>query len=82
MFRDVALRALRAILDDNPVVYRAVLSRGNGGAFVQPSTVEALPSPAECVAVVACAGEEPVVVDLVDRLPSGGSATNVSSALA
>jgi len=65
VFRDVALRALRAILDDNPVVYRAALSRGSSGPFVQPSTVEALPSPAECVAVVACAGEEPAVVDLV-----------------
>jgi hypothetical protein len=65
VFRDVALRALRAILDDNPVIYRATLSRGNGGSFVQPSTVEALPSPAECVAMVACGGPEPALLDLV-----------------
>ncbi len=65
VFRDVALRALRAILDDNPVIYRAALSRGNGGSFAQPSTVDALPSPAECVALVACAGAEPAQIDVV-----------------
>ena len=65
VFRDVALRALRAVLDDNPLVYRAAFSRGNAGSFAQPSTVEALPSPAECIAVVACAGDEPAMLDLV-----------------
>lgn len=65
VFRDVALRALRAVLDDNPVIYRAALSRGNGASFAQPSTVDALPSPAECVAVVACAGPGPATVDVV-----------------
>ena len=65
VLRDVALRTLRAVLDDNPVIYRAALSRGAGASFAQPSTVEALPSPAECVAMVACAGPEPALVDLV-----------------
>ncbi len=65
VFRNVALRALRAILDDNPIVYRAALSRGSGGPFGQASTVEALPSPAECVAMIACAGDEPATIDLV-----------------
>jgi hypothetical protein len=65
VFRDAALRALRATLDDNPVVYRAELSRGAGGPFAQPSTVETLPSPAECVAMVATAGSEPACVDVV-----------------
>lgn len=65
VFRDVALRVLRAALDDNPVIYRAALTRGGGGcAFVQPSAIEALPSPAECVAVVACIGNEPVLLDV------------------
>lgn len=65
VFRDVALRTLRAVLDDNPVIYRAALSRGSDGAFAQPSAIDALPSPAECVAVVACAGGEPALIDLV-----------------
>lgn len=65
VFRDAALRALRAALDDNPVVYRAALSRGDGAAFGQASAVEALPSPAECVALVACMGEKPAMLDLV-----------------
>lgn len=64
-FRDVSLRALRAALDDNPLIYRAALSRGSGGAFAQPSAVEALPSPAECVAVVACLGDGPAMIDVV-----------------
>lgn len=65
VFRDVALRALRAALDDNPVIYRAELSRGNATSFSQPSTADALPSPAECIAMVACAGDGPALIDLV-----------------
>ena len=65
VFRDVALRMLRAILDDNPAIHRAALARGAGDAFAQPSVIEALPSPAECVAMVACLGNEPALVDVV-----------------
>lgn len=78
VFRDVALRTLRAVLDDNPLIYRAALARGDGEAFVQPSAIEALPSPAECVAVIACLGDEPALVDVArdsHKLPeftSGG----------
>ncbi|MBL6082703.1 hypothetical protein JMJ56_32615 [Belnapia sp. T18] len=65
VFRDTALRAMRAVLDDNPLAYRVVLSRGPVGAFRQPSAMERLTSPAETVALVACAGSEPVLVDVV-----------------
>lgn len=65
VLREVALRALRAILDDNPTIYRAALARGDGAGFAQPSTVEALPSPAECVAMIAGTGSDPVLMDVV-----------------
>jgi hypothetical protein len=70
IFREPALRALRAVLDDNPVAYRAVLSRaGEDEAapppFAQASAAEALPSPAECLAVLACAGRDAFLLDVV-----------------
>ncbi|SDB74758.1 hypothetical protein [Belnapia rosea] len=72
IFRDTALRAMRAVLDDNPLAYRVALSRRQVGEFAQPSAMERLTSPAECVALVACAGNAPVLVDLIrdsHRLP-------------
>ena len=72
IFRDTALRAMRAVLDDNPLAYRVTLTRGPVGAFRQPSAMERLTSPAECVALVACAGSEPVLVEVIrdsHRLP-------------
>jgi hypothetical protein len=64
-FREVALRALRGIFDDNPVCYRAALARGTEALFVQPSSAEALPSPAECVVLVACGNGPGLALDVV-----------------
>jgi hypothetical protein len=65
IFRDGPLRALRGALDDNPLAYRVVPMRGVQPAFSQPSAAEALPSPGECLAVLLCAGEAPVSVDVI-----------------
>ncbi|WP_426955049.1 hypothetical protein [Muricoccus radiodurans] len=61
LFRDPVLNLLRAILDDHPAVYRVEVARpgAEGTGFVQPSAAERLPSPAECLLIVACAAEEP-----------------------
>jgi hypothetical protein len=64
MFRDGVLRMLRAILDDNPTVYRLSLERGVN-PFSQASNLESLPSPTECLALVGCIGGDRVTVDLV-----------------
>ncbi|MGG5811726.1 hypothetical protein [Falsiroseomonas sp. CW058] len=71
LFRDVTLRPLRAALDDQPCCTRIVPLRGLADAFGQASTAEALPSPAECLALVAVAGGD-AVLDVVrdsHRLP-------------
>jgi hypothetical protein len=52
LFQPAPLGLLRALLDDNPVVSRVVLTRGEDGRFDQPSTAEDLPSPGECVLAV------------------------------
>lgn len=65
LFRDVPLRILRGILDDNPVACRTVICRGSDAAFKQPSTAERLPSPAECVAALVVAGPDQVELDIV-----------------
>ena len=65
LFRDAVVRVARAALDDNPVAYRTVLSRGRAGSFGQPSAAEALTSPAECLALVTCAGSGPVLLDVI-----------------
>lgn len=65
IFRDVVLRTLRAILDDNPLAYRVMLSRGMSKSFQQPSAAQALSSPAECIAVIANAGPEAISLDVV-----------------
>jgi len=51
LFQPGPLGLLRGLLDDNPVVSRVVLTRGEDDRFDQPSTAEDLPSPAECVLV-------------------------------
>lgn len=56
LFRDVALRPLRAVLDDQPLCTRIVPLRGVESGFLQASAAEALPSPAECLLLVAVAG--------------------------
>ena len=56
MFQAPALALLQAMLDDMPVAHRVVVS-SPGTAFSQASAAERLPSPAESVLLVACAGE-------------------------
>jgi hypothetical protein len=64
LFREATLRPLRAMLDDQPVCTRIVPTRGIENAFQQPSTAEALPSPAECLLLVAAIGGE-LTLDIV-----------------
>jgi hypothetical protein len=64
LFRDVALRPMRAALDDQPICTRIVPQRGIEEGFLQASTAEALPSPAECLLLVAVTGGS-VLLDVV-----------------
>ncbi|HEV7264996.1 MAG TPA: hypothetical protein VGN83_08780 [Falsiroseomonas sp.] len=64
LFQEATLRPLRATLDDQPVCTRIVPARGIEHGFQQPSTAEALPSPAECLLLVAAIGGE-VTLDIV-----------------
>jgi hypothetical protein len=64
LFRDATLRPLRTVLDDQPVCTRVVPARGIEHAFQQPSTAEALPSPAECLLLVVATGGD-VTLDIV-----------------
>jgi hypothetical protein len=61
IFRDAVIRPLRVALDDQPICTRAVPSRDPEADFIQASAAEALPSPAECVLVVAVTGGEAVL---------------------
>jgi len=64
LFRDATLGLLRGAFDDNPLVCRVELVRGNT-AFSQPSTAEPLPSPTECAALVQGVGEGSLLLDIV-----------------
>jgi hypothetical protein len=59
------LDLLRSIFDDNPLICRTEFVGGDAGAFKQPSALEALPSPAECVLLVSTVGDTPCEVDIV-----------------
>jgi hypothetical protein len=50
LFREPVVRLLRAVLDDQPVVYRLDSLSGDQ-FFGQASSVEVLPSPGECLAI-------------------------------
>jgi hypothetical protein len=50
LFREQLVRVLRAVLDDHPVAYRFDLISG-AADYLQASSIEDLPSPAECLAV-------------------------------
>ena len=53
LFREPTLRLLRGVLDDQPTVYRVEPLRDAAmRGFVQASTAERLPSPAECLLLV------------------------------
>ncbi|HEY4251803.1 MAG TPA: hypothetical protein VGM87_11395 [Roseomonas sp.] len=64
LFGETPLRLMRAVLDDNPSVYRVSVQRRDGDAFLQASAFEVLPSPTECLLAMAAIGG-PVLVDLV-----------------
>lgn len=64
LFRDATVRLLRAAFDDQPVIYR--LDRiETMTVFTQASALEALPSPAECVAIYVGNPDGPIRIDLI-----------------
>jgi hypothetical protein len=61
LLKGTTLRLLCAVLDDQPAAFRVAPVRGPAtGGFAQASTVEPLPSPAECVLLVAPLGTDPL----------------------
>ncbi len=50
LFREQVVRLLRAVMDDHPVAYRFDLVSGTQD-YLQASSIEDLPSPAECLAL-------------------------------
>jgi hypothetical protein len=63
--------ALRAILDDNPLVQNAEIVSGNTD-LVQPSAESGSPSPAECLVIAAPVADREIAVEVVrdsHRLP-------------
>lgn len=64
LFRDQIVRLMRAVFDDHPVVYKLDSLTGSGN-FAQASAIDALPSPAECVALYVGSPNGPVRIDLV-----------------
>src|SRR5262249_12306579 len=74
------LRLLQLILEDHPVACRAEDLDAGNLTFCQPSTIEDLPSPAECLALIANLGEDRAELDLLrgshhfpEFLPDGRS---------
>jgi len=65
LFRPMPLALFRAVLDDTPVAYRAMVHRGPAGAFSQPSNGDPLPSPAECLLSVVASRPEGAQIDVV-----------------
>ena len=65
VFDEQVLKLLRAILDDHPVVVRADPVNSDEEEFLQMSTIEDLPSPAECLGIVFPAVGKSISVDIV-----------------
>lgn len=55
---------LRCILQDNPLIYR-VETAVRTTPFRQPSAIDPLPSPAECLMLIACPKGSRTIVDIV-----------------
>ncbi|MBE7211783.1 MAG: hypothetical protein INR65_12255 [Gluconacetobacter diazotrophicus] len=64
LFRDGAVRILRAAFDDQPVVYRIETVSGRT-EFAQVSASDASPSPGECAAIYVGNSSAPVRLELV-----------------
>lgn len=79
LFQSSMCELARAIFEDNPIAAATTVVHGNGG-FIQPTGIEALPSPAECAALVVTVGKAEGWVDFVvgshsmpEFLPDGTS---------
>jgi hypothetical protein len=69
LFSPSSLALLQALLDDVPRAIRIMPIIDNGSGFAQPSTAEALPSPAECLLAVVGQGVEIDIVRGSHMLP-------------
>jgi len=88
VFDEDVLKLMRAVFDDNPVAVRADVVDSDEDEFVQMSTIEELPSPAECLGVIFPATEKPIAVEIVrgghrfpEFLPDGLSRWSHAAAL-
>jgi hypothetical protein len=61
----LTLAALRAVLEDHPLAITAEMVTTLDTRLIQPSAEVDLPSPAECVVVIASVTEQPVAVEIV-----------------
>jgi hypothetical protein len=61
------LMIMRAVLDDHPVAVRADVMDADEEDFFQMSTIENLPSPAECLGLIFPAGDQATAVDIVQK---------------
>ena len=56
---------LRPLLEDHPLGLSARIVDGTNNSFCQPSGLEQLPSPAECVAIIVPTSDAPVALEVV-----------------
>jgi len=88
VFDEGVLKIMRVVLDDNPVAVRADVLDSDEDDFLQMSTIEELPSPAECLGLIFPATEKAIAVDVVrgghrfpEFLPDGLSRWSHAAAL-
>jgi hypothetical protein len=65
LFDDPLLRLLRAILDDHAIAVQGDIIPAPQPNYTQPSAIEDVASPAECLALVAPYGAGPVKIDVL-----------------
>lgn len=65
LFGDTVLQTVRGVFDDNPVAIRADAVEANVEAFSQLSTIEDLPSPAECLGLLFSREKKSVPVEII-----------------
>lgn len=87
VFQPRLCEVARAIFEDNPVAAATVVVHGNG-SFTQATGIEALPSPAECAALVFTLGDAKGWLDVVsgshampEFMPDGTSRWSVGARL-
>jgi hypothetical protein len=72
LFDEDVLRVLRSVFEDHPVAISAERVEIDESEPRQPSAIQELPSPAECVALIMPATTQPISVDVIrgsHRLP-------------